>query len=130
MTREVTERDFRAPEFRDAKAEDYEFRGDGKLVRKDRWEQGIQRIREIVDISAREFEIPDVVQAVRDLKRPKPKHLMEWTEEDGAVLWWCWCEKSGEWLGEAPYIGSPNVNTWPNYHTHWTPLPPFPEEQA
>ena len=126
MKREVTERDFRAPEFSDAKVEDYEFRSDGKLVRKDRWEMGIQRIREIVGISAREFEITEVVQAVRDLKDPETKCLHEWTDEDGAVLWWCWCEKAGEWMGEAFWIGTPNTDTWPDYHTHWTPLPATP----
>ena len=71
--REVTEQDFRAPEYQNAKVEDYEFRGDGKLVSKDRWEQGIQRIREIVGISAREFEIPDVVDAVRTMSKQTPR---------------------------------------------------------
>lgn len=45
MSREVTEQDFRMPEFRDAKVEDYEFRSsDQKLVRKDRWQTGIHRL--------------------------------------------------------------------------------------
>lgn len=63
--RQVTEQDFRMPEYRDAKVEDYEFRADGKLVRKDRWEQAVQSIRFLVGIDGREFEIPDVVAAVR-----------------------------------------------------------------
>lgn len=67
MTRTVTELDFRMPEYRDAKVEDYEFRADGKLVRKDRWERGIQSIRSIVGICSREFEIDEVVDAVREL---------------------------------------------------------------
>lgn len=65
--RTVTERDFRMPEFRTAKPEDYEFREDGKLVRKDRWEQAVQSIRSLVGIDAREFEIADVVAKVRAL---------------------------------------------------------------
>ena len=65
--RKVTERDLRMPEFQDANLEDLEFRSDGKIVRKDRWEMAIQRIRELVGINAREFEIPDVVAAVRAL---------------------------------------------------------------
>lgn len=67
MAREVTERDFRMPEFRDADPKDYEFRGDGKIVRKDRWEMGIQRIRELVGLNVSEFEIPEVIDAVRRL---------------------------------------------------------------
>lgn len=66
-TRQVTEQDFRMPEFRDAKPEEYEFRVDGKLVRKDRWERGITRIVSIVGRSVREFEIDDVVEDVRNL---------------------------------------------------------------
>lgn len=68
MSRPVTEQDFRRPEFRDAKVEDYEFRADGALVRKDRWEQGIHRIHNIVGRIGREFEIGDVVSAVEKLK--------------------------------------------------------------
>ncbi len=60
-----------------------------------------------------------------------------WNEDEGAVLWWCWCD--GQWLAEPPYIGSPldlgqsvlirtfgkedryfGVGGWPGYHTHWT----------
>lgn len=63
--REVTERDFRYPDFRDAKVEDYEFRSDGKLVRKDRWEMAIHRLRSILGDFRREFEIDDVLSAVR-----------------------------------------------------------------
>lgn len=64
MSREVTEEDFRMPEFRGAKVEDYEFRADGKIVRKDRWETGIHRIREALGDDRREFEIDDLVSAV------------------------------------------------------------------
>ena len=67
QSREVTEQDFRMPEFRDAKVEDYEFRADGKLVRKDRWERAIGSIRFLVGLDGREFEISDVVDAVRKL---------------------------------------------------------------
>ncbi len=67
MRRQVTELDFRLPEFRNAKVEDYEFREDGKLVRKDRWELAIHEIKRLVLGDAEEFEIDDVVAAVRDL---------------------------------------------------------------
>ena len=45
---EMTERDLRMPEFYHLNAEDlddYEFRGDGQIVRKDRWEMAIHEIR-------------------------------------------------------------------------------------
>ena len=65
MSREVTERDVRMPEFANAKVEDYEFReGDGKVVRKDRWQNGIMRIRSALGDNRREFEIDDIVNAV------------------------------------------------------------------
>lgn len=67
--REVTEQDFRMPEFRDARVEDYEFRDDGKLVRKDRWERAVQSIRHLVGNNKREFEIDEVIEAVRVLAR-------------------------------------------------------------
>jgi len=65
--REVTENDFRIPEYKDAKPQDYEFRLDGRLVRKDRWEAGIRRIASIVN-RPRDFEIDDIVQSVRKLE--------------------------------------------------------------
>ena len=67
MKRQVTEQDCRMPEFRDAKPEDYEFRDDGKLVRKDRWETAVRSICSLVGMSVREFEIPDVITAVEQL---------------------------------------------------------------
>ena len=65
--RQVTEMDFRMPEFRDARVEDYEFRADGKLVRKDRWERAVASIRFLVGIDGREFEIEDIIGAVRKM---------------------------------------------------------------
>ena len=71
--REVTERDFRMPEFRDADPKDYEFREDGKVVRKDRWEMGIRRIRSALGDQRREFEIEDIVSAVKALVATLPE---------------------------------------------------------
>lgn len=68
MTREVTEMDFRCPEFRNAKVADYEFRDDGALVRKDRWEMGIRAIVSILEMSRDDFEISDIVERVRDME--------------------------------------------------------------
>lgn len=67
MTRPVTEADFRQPEFRDANVDDYEFRSDGKLVRKDRWEMGIRQIVGLLGMDVRDFEIDDVVNEVKYL---------------------------------------------------------------
>ncbi len=69
MTRQVTERDLRMPEFADADPKDLEFRGDGKLVRKDRWEIGIRKIYSRLGMSSRgdDFEIENVVAGVTSL---------------------------------------------------------------
>jgi len=82
--REVTERDFRAPEFRDADPKDYEFRDDGKVVRKDRWETGIRQIRDILGDRRREFEIEDIVMAVRAVVSTIEPQPDEGQEADGA----------------------------------------------
>lgn len=66
--REVKEEDFRKKDFRDAKVEDYEFRGDGEVVRKDRWETGIRNIKNILDDGHGEFEIDDIIESVKILK--------------------------------------------------------------
>lgn len=63
---EVTEGDFRRPQFRDAKVEDYEFRDDGKIVRKDRWEMGFRRIAGRTGFT-RDFEIDEVIDRVTQM---------------------------------------------------------------
>lgn len=121
--REVTERDFRSPEFRDAKVEDYEFRDDGTLARKDRWECGIRAIKSIVGVAGREFEIPDVVEAVRQMAetfegwfeaKDESKDRDDWPEmgatvelqlEDGSVLRnasYVQADKCWQWHGGKP----------------------------
>ena len=72
----VTKEDFIMPEFRGANPEDYEFRGDGKIVRKDRWEQGIRRIVGILGMDSGEFEIDDVIKEVQTLY-DAPKETLE-----------------------------------------------------
>jgi hypothetical protein len=88
MQRAVTERDFRMPEFRNANPEDYEFRADGKIVRKDRWETAIHKIRNrLVEAGlmeeSREFEIPDVIKAVEALIEKHPAVEKTETEDEG-----------------------------------------------
>jgi hypothetical protein len=82
--RKVTEQDFRKPEFRNKDPEDYEFRADGKIVRKDRWETGIHRIVSALGMDVREFEIDDVVYAVKTLVNQYPdREDPDDYEEDG-----------------------------------------------
>ena len=70
MNRKVEEADFRAKKFKSAKVEDYEFRGDGELVRKDRFEMAVSRIAGIVGATKRgEYEIPDVMERVELLTK-------------------------------------------------------------
>lgn len=66
--RDVTEADFRMAHYRDAKAEDYEFRDDGVLVRKDRWEQAVRSIASAMGYEPRGcFEIEHLVCSVQML---------------------------------------------------------------
>lgn len=66
-SRKVTENDFRQPEFKDKCVDDYEFRADEKVVRKDRWETGIRTIAALFNVSG-EFEINDLIVKVKELK--------------------------------------------------------------
>ena len=47
-------------------------------------------------------------------ERARP--LEEWSEDCCAVLWWKFP------IEEPPYVGSPLDESWPAYHTHWTPI--------
>lgn len=40
--------------------------------------------------------------------------LEKWHEDDGPVLWWKLP------IEEAPYVGSPLDDDFPDYMTHWT----------
>ncbi|MDU9399010.1 hypothetical protein [Pseudomonas sp. zfem003] len=126
--RQVTELDFRMPEFRNAKVEDYEFRQDGKLVRKDRWERGIHTIRAIIGHGGREFEIDDVVEQVRDVMgdwmRAVPEDWDEMVESkhvdlmlaDGSILIECKADGDAfEWnfgVGFSPEDIGETVERW------------------
>ena len=79
-SRIVTEKDFRKDEFMDANPEDYEFRDDGQIVRKDRWEMGIRSIASILDMGRGDWEISDVVQRVDDfVNKPTGYHPQDTT---------------------------------------------------
>ena len=70
----VTEFDLRMPEFRDAglDLDELEFRDDGKIVRKDRWESGIRSIVGHLGWSRRQWEVPEVVAEVARRLPPDP----------------------------------------------------------
>lgn len=51
-----------------------------------------------------------------------PRPLAEYHEDDGPVCWWKFP------VEEAAWIGKPDDDDWPGYHTHWTPHPPIPVE--
>lgn len=70
MNREVTELDLRLPEFKhpSVKLEDLEFRNDGKIVRKDRWETGMHQIAAAAGFATRGdgYEIDEVIDRIQD----------------------------------------------------------------
>ena len=73
MKEQVTERDIRMPEFRDAKLEDLEFDASGAVVRKDRFEKSMRKIAGILHglngLSPRDgWTCEQVVDAVQMLK--------------------------------------------------------------
>jgi len=69
--RKVTEMDFRKEEFINKNPEDYEFREDGEIVRKDRWKTGLLNISHILGFQ--NFEIQDVIELVRKNKEELEK---------------------------------------------------------
>ncbi len=79
--KQATLRDFIQPEFRDKDPDDYEVRDDGAIVRKDRWEMGVRRIRSAIGDNRCEFEIDDAVSAVQALVS-LVEHLLPPPEED------------------------------------------------
>ena len=72
---EVTLQDFMYPEFRGKDPKDYEFRrGDGKIVRKDRWETGMFSIAYKITGSGRvDFEIDNLIKTVEWLMDQIPE---------------------------------------------------------
>ena len=118
--RAITEADFRLPEFRTAKVEDYELRpGDDKPVRKDRWQTAILQIASLVSLSTRQaFEVSRVVEAVGRLTRdastwetedlPATISLIDMKLTDGSLLIgvsYCPTSHSASWRGQALEIG-------------------------
>ena len=68
MSRDVKESDFRKSEYINKNPEDYEFREDGVIVRKDRWKVGIYRLQSIMLDGRKEFEIDEIIAEAHRLK--------------------------------------------------------------
>lgn len=62
----VTERDLRDPKYGIGDPSEFEFRDDGAIVRKDRWERGIKNIAMSIG-TYRDWEVEDVVSKVNSL---------------------------------------------------------------
>jgi hypothetical protein len=60
-------------------------------------------------------QLAERVEQLRALHRPRP--IVAWHEDIGPALWWAFP------IAEAPYCGSPLDEDFPDYLTHWTPLP-------
>jgi hypothetical protein len=70
----VTEFDLRMPEFRDynLNLDDLEFRKDGKIVRKDRWETGFRKVTTLIGYTGRdEWEIDEIINELREVLEGK-----------------------------------------------------------
>lgn len=68
MTKEVTERDLRDPRFQHGEPSDYEFREDGSIALKNRWETGLRNIASIMGMAREPWEVDDIVNMVRELR--------------------------------------------------------------
>jgi hypothetical protein len=65
----LTGYNFRSPEFKGARPEEFEFRDfDGKVVRKDRWEMAFRTIASEISSGSQEWEISDIVMDVRVMR--------------------------------------------------------------
>ena len=62
------ERDLRAPAYRDGKPDEYEFRSDGAIVRKDRFQTGMRDIAANIFGCGHDYEIAEVIKAVHRLQ--------------------------------------------------------------
>lgn len=86
MSKPVTERDFRKPEYLDANPEDYEFDSSGNIVRKDRWETAVKRIAKAFNLSVNDSNFNETVDAVIAASA----HFKDWTfvhkEEEADLL--------------------------------------------
>lgn len=67
--------------------------------------------------SAERMEAEHAEETARLTAVETPRPISEWHEDMGFALWWILP------VCEPPYSGSPGCDDWPEYHTHFTPLP-------
>lgn len=125
MSRDVTEQDLRAPQFKGMKVEDLEFRENGDIVRKDRWETTVRRIACQIVGSRSKFECDEIVDAVdklvghswtslppEDLEDlPEADKSIEIKMADGSVLRDAWYNK-GIWTWDMRTMKAEKVVAW------------------
>jgi hypothetical protein len=66
-------------------------------------------------------ELQEADTTLLNLRRARPRDEWEW--ENGDVLWWRFP------VVEPPFVGHMGNENFPDYVTHWTPLPPLPYEE-
>lgn len=88
------------------------FAGQAELMREaaDAIDRHDERVAELLRANNAEVER-------RRALTPTPRPEAEWHEDMGPKLWWRFP------IEEPPYCGSPLDTEWPDYHTHFTPIP-------
>jgi hypothetical protein len=77
-------------------------------------EEVLTAVRELIDVAGRWQESEGKMDELTEL-RPRD----DWHEDYGAVLWW------KVPIAEPPYCGTALDDDFPDYVTHWSPLPPM-----
>lgn len=140
--REVTIDDFIMPEFRGKDPKDYEFRDDGKIVRKDRWENGVHSIVYYLDFAGlvdkkRGWEIHEIVAITAKAIKSSfwRKVSDELPPESGEYVVNCLDNDNDEIIIKESFFDS-EKETWSLEYTgrlkilHWTYKPIMSKEQS
>lgn len=69
----------------------------------------------VAEVKCLQEQVAKLRGELNSLRAPRLRD--EWEEEDGNVLWWLLPVR------EPPYVGTPLDDDFPEYVTHWTPIP-------